>query len=355
MTDSVNRRRKDGRYPVSGVHSFSAKFDFRQSSFVWHPYSGQNATPLGDFPGLTLPAVLEGQNPIVSSTVLGNFAVEAFNAFHTQVPVEVSIANFFWELRELKDLIPKISRSLTKSLSGGFLAFEFGWKPLLGDLEKLANLTNSVHKRLQYLRESYGKFTRLGFSRDVSADMPTLSEASHYLAAGQLYSVQPNADAQQWRYITVPLNRKVVMRAGGYLYHELQDLDESIKVVGTFLAALGLNNPLQILWQALPYSFVIDWFTQFSTLLDRLAIQPFEGRWEVSDVTTSMKSVVNLRVDQYCMPVSLNVRRVGLAYIQTVRYFRWVGLPVPAVSIIDTGLDPKQQLLAAALLRQRGP
>jgi hypothetical protein len=43
---------------------------------------------------------------------------------------------------------------------------------------------------------------------------------------------------------------------------------------------MGLGNPLTILWERLPWSFVIDWFTPVGTYLSLIGQVPFmKGRW----------------------------------------------------------------------------
>jgi hypothetical protein len=273
--------------------------------------------------------------------------MDAFNAFYEQIPTEVSIPNFLWELREIKALIPRLQSSLTKTASGGYLNFQFGWKPFLDDLRKLWALTDTVRSRLEYLKSTYGRKTRIGLFQDITSQIEGRYQGYsdwHWFADPPRKDVdfQGNFKVREFR---------TVLRAGGYLYHELQGLDDSLTQVKAFSSALGLNNPLRAVWNALPYSFVVEWFTNIGGLFDRLSIQPFSGEWTISNPTWSFKSTAVIDAYQrFGDKTDANTHL--LATITAERYQRFVGLPVPA-SIFSLELTSKQQLLLLALLNQR--
>jgi hypothetical protein len=297
---------------------------------------------------------LEGVIPEIWNTPT-YFALvnEAFAALSDQMPTEVSIANFLWEARELKDLIPKLDKSLRKSLAGNYLRFEFGWLPFLGDLEKLYNLCETVRSRIAYLRATRGRQTRVSFYRKLDYSSYIGNEIDRLTSDG----VVPGYTGESHN---IPgIKYKLVeatgaFRAGGYLYHELMGLDDVEGEIRAFVSALGLANPLAILWEAIPYSFVVDWFTRIGTLFDRLSIQPFEGTWEVTGVSNSIKESFKIQIDQHCYPQ--HNPRINLGFSTYERYVRFVGLPVPATALlgaIQQELNPKQQLLALALLNSK--
>jgi hypothetical protein len=270
-----------------------------------------------------------------NNLIYKELGVAALNEFSTQVPTEVSIANFLFELREIKSLVPKITRSLSKTAAGGVLNFEFGWKPLLSDLRKLYYLTDSVNKRLRFLRSSHGKPVRLGYQRLVEDTNP-------------LETYIP----QQYRFIYKRTSHRGVFHAHAVLLHELEGLDDAIRVLGAFSAALGLNNPLQIVWNALPYSFVVDWFANIGGLLDRLAIQPFQGRWDVQNVNFSVKETITFESDAHFYPTTGFNARIRCGGGTASLYVRQRGLPVDALDLFDLlhSLSTKQQGLLWALL-----
>jgi len=261
-------------------------------------------------------------------------ADQAFDALVPQIPQEVSLPNFLYELRELADLVPKIEESLIKQASGGYLTYSFGYKPLIGDLRKLANLLDTVAARLQYLRDTWGRETRISFESTWEATLP--SEIS-----------LPNASDVGFLYRR--LSFRGIYRAGGYLFHMLEDLDGKIGLLRGLTGALGFNNPLGVLWEAVPFSFVVDWFSRAGNALSRTAVQPFVGPWELHRVTHSYSFSGEWSLDAIFpsgfSPVSYEADR-GTC----VGYQRVIGLPVPAGFLNTEGLTSNQQMLAAALI-----
>ncbi|DAD51880.1 TPA_asm: maturation protein, partial [ssRNA phage Gerhypos.1_24] len=262
---------------------------------------------------------------------------QAFEALIPQIPQEVSLPNFLYELRELADLIPKIEDSLIKSAAGGYLTYSFGYAPLIGDLRKLANLAETVAARLQYLRDTWGRETRLSFESTWETTAPDTVVYNF----GEVYTYRR-------------LSFKGIFRAGGYLFHMLEDLDSKIGTLRGLVGALGFNNPLGVLWEAIPFSFVVDWFTRIGNAISRSAVQPFVGPWELRRVSHSyhMSGTWSYTVT---FPNGYSPTKWEVAAGSYDAYQREVGLPVPA-SLIDTeGLTSNQQTLATALIASSLP
>jgi len=260
---------------------------------------------------------------------LGALSDNAFQALVPQVPQEVSIPNFLWELREIASLLPRLSDGLIKSAAGGYLNYSFGWKPFIGDIQKLVSLMSTIRARLEYLRDTWGKETRISYSEELQVD--TLSEE---LINGLYWSASGRS----------------IFRCGGYLYHKLEDLDGQIGEFRALLGATGFNNPLGVLWEAIPFSFVVDWFTRCGGVIARTPIQPFVGPWEIRRMTYSISSSFEWSAyedfpDGYT-PQKWECYQKGTAEF----YNRNVGLPVSSSIFYEDGLSPQQQTLAAALL-----
>jgi hypothetical protein len=274
-----------------------------------------------------------------STTSYQTAVTNAFVRFSSQMPEVISIANFLYELKDLKQLVPKIESSLIKTVSGGFLNFQFGWLATLSDLKKMVNIIDSFQSRIQFLKETFGRETRLGYSEKFGypTSLPhTLTYNSPYIDQATRYTLD---------------DYQALFTAGGYLYHELRGLEDTSRLFEAFKAALGLNNPIKIVWTALPYSFVVDWFARIGSALDRLASQPFEGTWEARRVTNSLKEFYHVTVYQYYFP-AYNSQPVKAGEYVIERYNRHIGLPA-GVGTTLLSLDPKQQLLAGALIAQR--
>jgi hypothetical protein len=303
--------------------------------------NGAQISQLGDFPVLIDSSQMHTNGMIITPTAaqFSSWSVDAFNAFHDQVPREFSVGNFLIELRDIKGMIPKIERSISKTASSNFLAFEFGVKPFIGDVGKMLTLMEMVTKRLKHLRDTIGKEVTLSFSRKVEEPIgPTvLSIPAPDWGSGANFEFRR-------------LNYSGKFTATSKLIQNLDNLSDQSSALKGYAAALGLNNPIAIVWEAIPYSFVIDWFFKVGKLLDSLAIQPFGGEWSLRNTTSSFKDEYLYLVSQDFFP-SRNVKtQLGQARIR--RYSRSVGLPVSSVFATDLTLTPKQQALSLALLNQ---
>lgn len=273
--------------------------------------------------------------PGPSESDKARLAEEAYNAFFLQMPQEVSIPNFLWELRELKDMIPKIEESLSKTVAGGYLTYEFGYLPFVSDVTKLRNLTKTVASRLAYLRSTFGRETRVSYQGTWS-----VPDRSFEIPGASTRSGSPH------RY-TIPAITGT-FRSGGYLYHRLNELYGVESTLRGLAGALGLNNPVGVLWEATPYSFVADWFTRSKEVVNHLAVQPFTGEWEVRRLTHSFSWEGVWYTDLHYLDSGTSPYfRIEEGTYKN--YTRGLGLPVSSSVLTQEGLNPRQQMLAAAL------
>jgi len=258
----------------------------------------------------------------------------AFDAMSTQVPQEVSLPNFLYEMRDIGALVPQLGKSLRETVAGGYLNYQFGWKPFIGDLKKLGSLMDTVSKRIDYLKDTYGRETRLSFEKQLTAadcGIDVLGSSSPPSSGTYIRSWQGT------------------FRCGGYLYHLLNDLDGMQGVLRGCYAALGLNNPLGVLWEATPWSFVADWFGRVDAIAARTAVQPFTGLWEVRRVTHSYS--IDFVREQWGGPIngySPSVMKKE-AVVTAKHYLRKTGIPVASGLLTRTNLNSGQLMLAAAL------
>jgi len=276
--------------------------------------------------------------PGPSSNLVGELADKAYDALFPQIPQEVSIPNFLYELRDISALLPKLEEGIVKSAGSGFLNYSFGWKPFIGDIQKIRGLMETVRARLEYLKSTYGRETRISYQTSFDPEGPEVVDKNPVFHTRKSF--------------------RGIFRCSGYLYHELQDLDGLIGEFRALLGATGFNNPLGVIWEAIPYSFVVDWFSRVGSLVSRTPIQPFVGPWEIRRLTHSYTiSGTYESVKKYFGAYTHSGHGSPDWIFATgtfARYIRGVGLPVSAALLSADGLNPQQQLLAAALLSSAG-
>lgn len=288
-----------------------------------------------------------------------NLCVEAFNKQITQVPSKTSVINFAIELIELKPIfkslakIPKYLRegaftrktslrSLKRSTpvnvarkgAKGFLAAEFQWLPFVSDIATFMGTMEAVAKRLDYLIKTRGKETTVRFVKEDCYQRPL----------GELYVQDDGSNAKQF----IALDQYQCDFVSTWkLFQELEGLDAAWADLRATFAHLGVNNPAKIIWNAIPFSFLIDWVAPVSSWLERAAVQPFYGVWNVYDATSSIH-------EKYVISQNFHAKAGGSHgpefKVHCDNYRRLTYLPITAGAIDFSQLSDTQQKLALALV-----
>jgi hypothetical protein len=292
-----------------------------------------------------------------------NLCVEAFNKQISQVPTKTSVINFAIELAELKPIfkslasIPKHIRegTLSKQVTGrglsrrtpinvakggakAFLAAEFGWLPFVSDIIAFIGTMDAITKRLDYLRKTKGKETTVHFEKLDAYVHPQL---------GQTLTSDTTSDIES---SVVLMDHRVEFHSTWKLFQDLQGLDDAWAGLRAAFAYLGVNNPAKIVWNAIPYSFLVDWVTPVSSWLDRVAVQPFAGEWRVYDVTSSVKETSKFQFNT----TALRGGTSGPQIYMDVKCFRRLPyLPLTLGAVDFSQLSDTQQKLALALVVTR--
>lgn len=323
-------------YPIHPCVHIRQKVAQLAESITWTDWNSVQEVVARDYHPASMDELFP---PFPPATAQSEVGLQAFDEFADQVPSKVSLPNFLWELRDIKGLIPKMRGNFAKSANGAFLGYNFGILPFLSDLKKLRKSFAAIGKRIAFLRHSYGKPTKIHFFRGDFYDDPALGQRAD----------PPTNDINQ-TLVWMLKAHKVDFRATGTLYQKLEGLDGAFSEWQAAAAQFGFNDPLKVVWEAIPYSFVVDWFANVQGMLDRFTVQPFEGVWEVSNVTSSFSS--SSVIEGWIWPRRQFGNNWLLTHILHRRaYKRIVGLPVARLHL-DT-LSPKRQVLLGSLIYQR--
>lgn len=162
-------------------------------------------------------------------------------------------------LRDVGKLISKPKRLLSaREIANQNLGIQFGWLPLVRDVHDLLSLQSSIHKRieeLQRLHSSQGLRRRLKLN-DTGAEK--VENIPAYTSGGGTvsYKVKRFTKVTQWGTVRwIPS----VMPP----YHPTtEQLNRQARQVVSGLSYEGLINGA---WDLIPWSFIVDWFTDVST------------------------------------------------------------------------------------------
>jgi hypothetical protein len=177
---------------------------------------------------------------------------------------QVNVPLFLFELRELPDMIRQLGRVLlsrqsASDVAGGYLAYSFGWAPLVNDILKFFDLTKALEDRKAYFRR--------------------LESGTHVRRS--LGETQVRAERIVDTTLGTAVNSKTVMRLTGQLTETQKvwyTLNAKLRQPGRMspkdvhnLSARVLHgwtlNPAN-LWDAIPWSWLIDYFLNIGDWLE---------------------------------------------------------------------------------------
>lgn len=350
MIDAGSRRTDDIRTRYLEHHSIAIE---SHPVYLEYPYpvAGTKGTVKTFCRGVT-PYPIRANPWIMSNAHVEQAIFDAFRYFESGcAPLETLLANFAWELPEVKTLWPtfvdylkrfKRKRTATdnqikgdlKASSGLYLGYNFGVAPLIGDLITIYERLKGLSDHIAWLRKTSGQMTKVEFKTGLPLGTwdPTLPYYPPSTSEGNYRKIMEHrAGFKAWAILT-------------YDVSALTDFDLRIK---TLVRSFGLNNPAAILWEAMPYSFVYDWVSNIGDLIARLEV-PIKlpvvfhdcgfGAWEESTF------------EEWC------VYGGSHAHMRTVRtrgYSRRPGLPISISKLSLETPTAKQLSLGLALLHQK--
>lgn len=194
-----------------------------------------------------------------------------------------SVANFLGELKE--DGLPSF-RSATlmrdrvgffKNLGSDYLAVEFGWKPFLSDLRKFWLAARDSHKILgQYERDS-GKLIRrrYRFPTERSAVVTSLGMSTPLpVFDTRMYSVS------QGPHVLTTEKSVDMWFSGAYTYYLARGNSHYAKMQRYAQEAdklLGLRVTPEVLWELEPWSWLVDWISNFGDVISNVTRFSHDG------------------------------------------------------------------------------
>lgn len=185
---------------------------------------------------------------------------------------------------------------LSKTLAGGVLEESFAWAPLIGDVRSMIDSLKNTQRRIADFEAMIGK--------PVKARRVVVSETQE-----QSGIFNYEGDSKQpcsWRatlYQRVTAHFTFVGRAP----KAMSDLEHGIRGA---LDSLGFELNPRIIWDALPGSFLVDYFVSVGKALETFKIDTFELPVDIVDsylqCTEEMAITSNLTLDKGSAVSSVN-------------------------------------------------
>jgi hypothetical protein len=175
----------------------------------------------------------------------------------------VSVPNFLADIGDLTSLFKlwKSSASLARNLAGAYLNYNFGWKPTFGDIKGFFDGVFNFQRKLREFEQSLGKT----FRRHKTAYTDSAS------ASGS-YSTSDFQGTCSWQ-------AKLTTRATvgiAWTPQPLAVMTNTEKTLRGLLDTLGFQLNPRIVWDALPFTFIVDWCFNVGNWLENYSIDTLE-------------------------------------------------------------------------------
>lgn len=167
--------------------------------------------------------------------------------------VDLPVAIF--ELREIPDLLREEGNKIVRGLAAGNLAYQFGIRPLISDLMNLLNFSDEVAKRQRELEKlASGGLRR---KRDLWSGSSTGGPFDIIAQSGDKIIVHFDSykatQRRVWGFIVwTPDNPKLMKGDARALARK---------------AVLGLTVDFSTAWNAIPWSWLVDWCSNVGDIL----------------------------------------------------------------------------------------
>lgn len=165
-----------------------------------------------------------------------------------------------------------------KGFGSEFLNIEFGWKPFISELRKLASGILSAQKLLAQYEKNAGRPIRRSYEFPLIESSSEMQFHSGTFPTGLWGGVLNGAVAAP----IVRSEKTTTKRwfSGSFTYHLPADYDSRKQVDRLALTAekiLGLELTPSVLWDLMPWSWLIDWFTNAGDVLSNVSDAASDG------------------------------------------------------------------------------
>lgn len=257
-----------------------------------------------------------------------------------------SLVNSLIEIKQLSSLFSfwKKRRGPLSTITNAHLMVNFGFLPLFGDVGRVAGALHNFWTKLSKLRQDAGKPKTHHYRRAV--DVGTLSgkvSISGLDDNGQFY--------REVQWSTAPVYTATV----DFVYNMPPELDTWLGQSGAFLDTIGFQLDPSIIWNAIPYSFVIDWFFNVGEWLHGLRLENVPIPATVTDFCHAVKYAYRGRIT--FVPTTEFDPSSGSILVADQSYSRYERRrDIPSTGLFDSTVKTpnwKQLSLGAALIGQR--
>jgi hypothetical protein len=343
--------------------------------YAWRGFGVEVNNPFLGLPPLYDPS-LQGTAFVAAPSNLADLKTASLRKMLPDLKSELSLLNSLIELKDFKSLPHTIeavshftyigARSIaqylrflrhatgkTRTLADAYLQLKFNLQPLVSDVNGIFRSLSNLEKRLNALLTSAARpqHKHFAYTWKEFEDADETSDPYQWDQYPYLYG--SNFTHRRTNYESTKFHAEVEYNVT-FLGYQI----EHARLL-FLLDSLGINGNPSIIWNAIPWSFVIDWLVGVSAFLNRFKVSNMEPEVNIRQYLWSVKRVrrcsfeKTLGVSWPFIPV---LKRVPCYTTNETAYRREVD-SLTTGSITLSGLSPTEFSLGAALVlaRRRRP
>lgn len=196
--------------------------------------------------------------------------------WNTAKPVKLQVGSLLNAIYELKDLPRMLSKKALEfvRLDERYLEYQFGWKPFVNDVKNFVKSFDAVSRQVNFILANQGKpLNRSVFIHD-SVQHETIFDLTGYPNHGLwatndiLAGYDRNTGA--WHKTCVAKTTKQAWFSGQFVF-SFTGKPPSREELSSRLRGLVLTP--SVIYEALPWSWLIDWFSNAGDVLSNLSAE----------------------------------------------------------------------------------
>lgn len=184
-----------------------------------------------------------------------------------------SLVDLYFKLKRKPHTLGRMA-SISRSVASGYLGYNFGVKPAIGGVRSILNSFQRIEKRMQFLQERAGQWIPIR----VKEVIPCSIEDNGW----------PSYDPNNVSYVRKTVSKAVVASVSG-LAQVRDTTNNPLSVWGAYKSLFGISDVIQLAWELVPFSFVIDWFTNTQERIDSIFKSKDSPFVAIKDLTFTVK------------------------------------------------------------------
>lgn len=252
--------------------------------------------------------------------------------------------------KAVKDVTVGTLADLVRLTAGDYLQYKFNIQPLISDINGIYRSLSRVERQINDLIARSGSPRTRHFRRTLAdgSSESTLYRFYHTLISPSSVGTYVSCRRTRTR---LPSEFHAEIE---YNYNFTQYQLEHARVLA-LLDAFGVNLNPAIIWNAIPYTFLVDWVIGVSRFLENFKVQNMEPKINILRYLWSVKRVQRIDCNMNYDPFyETTIPNAGspMPTVSETAYRRQVQMP-SASSIKLSGLNSSEFTLGAALVLSR--